>query len=423
MNWMVYKAPVLNKDSGKWEVTLTDEEDVVLNVYEYKTEDEANAAFKEFTCKLPKQDSSTKTPEADIELTDEQWDRVKVLWNSRPNDPPSIMELLQVAFKKSGLDGRTKEGKALKKKMAESGMKARSGYQAKGLIELKQNQKDYIKDNVGKLKAAEIAEFLFKKKGLTNLSQETRSVIEEIRKLKEKNETTFEDPDDIQTKDYNPPKTNEGVLRKINKYRHVPLDKDKLTGKQKKDVAALIGYMNTYRYLHQINTYDKTEDRELFESEFVRCCYDKYDLTEEEVDQYILYCTEVVSGVNIMAGVVKLRKMLDEVTDDEDKKIAMSLVEAINVAQTEYNQCVTRQDKLLSSLKVKRSEKEGKAKEGTASILNLVQTWKDEETRIRLIKYAEMKKANLKQSIQEYMDMDELRARMMGISVDEVLEG
>ena len=74
----------------------------------------------------------------------------------------------------------------------------------------------------------------------------------------------------------------------------------------------------------------------------------------------------------------------------------MSLVEAINTAQTEYNQCVNRQQKLLSDLKQKRSDRLSKQIKENASILNLVQMWKAEESRKKLIKIAETRKRLLK---------------------------
>ena len=50
--------------------------------------------------------------------------------------------------------------------------------------------------------------------------------------------------------------------------------------------------MHTFRFLHQIGTYNIETDRELFESSFVRYTWDKPDLTQEEVDQYIGWVIE-----------------------------------------------------------------------------------------------------------------------------------
>ena len=58
-----------------------------------------------------------------------------------------------------------------------------------------------------------------------------------------------------------------------------------------------------------------------------------------------------------------------------------------------------------------------------ASIINLVQMWKEEESRQKLIKLAELRKQVVKEEIENLSSMDEVKARIMGISEDEVLEG
>ena len=99
----------------------------------------------------------------------------------------------------------------------------------------------------------------------------------------------------------------------------------------------------------------------------------------------------------------------------------MALVEAINTAQTEYNQCVNRQNKLLESLKEKRSDKLKKQLQENASILNLVEMWKEEESRKQLIQLTELRKKTLKDEMEKLSGMDEVRARIMGLTDDEAL--
>ena len=43
-------------------------------------------------------------------LTEEQEQIILNEWNSRPNSPPSLLELIKLAFPDKKLDGRTKEG-------------------------------------------------------------------------------------------------------------------------------------------------------------------------------------------------------------------------------------------------------------------------------------------------------------------------
>ena len=163
------------------------------------------------------------------------------------------------------------------------------------------------------------------------------------------------------------------MMLKVMRYVPNGLDKSKITQKDKNGLDSLVGYMNTYRFMHQVNSYGSVPDRELFESSFIRYTFDKPDLMQEEVDQYIVLSVEVVIASSIQNRVEHLRNLLDDTASDtEGRRISMSLVEAISSAQTEYNQCINRQQKLLDSLKEKRSDKlKSKIKEN-ASIINLV---------------------------------------------------
>jgi hypothetical protein len=126
------------------------------------------------------------------------------------------------------------------------------------------------------------------------------------------------------------------MIQRINRYVLDGIDEKKVSPKQKRDIKSIIGYLHTFRFSHQINSYNGNTDRELFESSFVRYTYDKNDLTQEEVDQYILLAAEVVIASSIQERVERLQNMLDDTADDtEGRRISMSLVEAISSRQTE----------------------------------------------------------------------------------------
>jgi allophanate hydrolase subunit 1 len=142
------------------------------------------------------------------------------------------------------------------------------------------------------------------------------------------------------------------------------------------------------------------------------------------VDQYIVLAGEVVIASNIQRRVEHLQNLLDDAAaDTEGRRIAMSLVEAISTAQTEYNQCVNRQQKLLESLKQKRSDKLKSQIKENASIINLVQLWKEEESRKKLIKLAELRKKSVNNEVEKLSSMEEVKATILGLSKDEVSNG
>lgn len=359
----------------------------------------------------------------EIQLTDEQKVMVLNEWNSRPTNPPSLNDLVRAAFPAlENIDGRSKEGRAIKALLASKQIRARGAqeYVPKEKTDLTDEQKEYIANNAATMKAVEIARTIFKNDDLTNLNQETRTVNEYIKTLDGK--VVYGNTEDVPDADYRPPKTIEKALTKVNRYVHEGIDKDKVTSTHRRNLQALIGYLHTYRFLHQINTYPEQTDRDLFESSFVRYTYDKSDLTQEEVDQYIVLSTEVVISSNIQRAIQIIQKQI-ELEVESGGKIPMTLVEASNTARTEYNQCVNRQQKLLSDLKVKRSERIGKQTKENASILNLVQMWKEEETRVKMIKLAELQKKSIAQEIDRLSSMDEIKCRIMGLSSDEALNG
>ena len=357
-------------------------------------------------------------------LTEEQRLLLLKEWNERPTNPPSLSELVRLAFNRDDLDGRSKEGKAVKQFLASRQIKPKKSheYQAKGLLDLNQDQKEYISNNCNTMTGLEIAKILFKNDNLTNLSQETRSVLEHMKNIPQNIKYNNAENENLSTEEYRPPRSEERMIAKINKYIIEGIDKSKMTHKTKKEILSLISYMNTFRFTHQINLYQDDRDRELFESSFVRYTYDKSDLTQEEVDQYIVLATEVVISSNIQQTISVLQNQID-LAIQEDGKIPMALVEASNTARKEYNDCVNRQQRLLNDLKVKRSEKLSKQVKDTASIINLVQMWKEEESRQKLIKMAELRKQAIEKEIDRLSSMDEIKCKILGISKDEILNG
>ena len=303
----------------------------------------------------------------------------------------SLMHLIQDVAGFTGKDGRSKEGRAVKAYLSEIDFNAipASEYQKVDKPELSDEQKEFIRNHRGTMKYVEMSRIIFGDETLTSLSAETRMVTEYCKSLEGED---FEAPEEDQERfEYKPPKHPDRVLSRVNKFIHDSgIDKDKITPRQKKNLEKLMGYLHTFRFVHQISNYEHETERELFESSFVRYTHDKADLTQEEVDQYIVLSGEVVIASNIQRRVGRLQRLLDDTAyDNEGRRISMSLVEAISTAQNEYNSCVNRQHKLLSDLKQKRSDRLSKQVQENASILNLVETWKEEESRKELIKMAE----------------------------------
>jgi len=363
---------------------------------------------------------------SEIELTKEQQESILNEWNSRPENPPSLLELIRIAYPNENVDGRSKEGKAVKAFLATREIKAYAShqYQPKQKIELTKEHREFIRNNFSMMSSVEMARILFADPELTNLNQESRAVVQYVESLNPAIAHAAQAELLPNIEAYDPPKTLTATITKVNRYVHEGINKNKLSINLKNGLNALIGYLHTFRFQHQISTYRNETDRELYESSFVRYTYDKPDLSQEEVDQYIVLSTEVVISSNIQRRVERLQELMDgAASDTEGRRISMALVESIDTSHKEYNQCVNRQQKLLESLKEKRSDKLKKQINENASILNLVQMWREEESRHKMIKLAELRKKTLKKEIENLSTMDEMKAKVMGISRDEVLNG
>tara|TARA_R110002110_G_scaffold11785_1_gene56401 strand:- start:337 stop:1434 length:1098 start_codon:yes stop_codon:yes gene_type:complete len=363
-----------------------------------------------------------------IELSDEQKAAVLGEWESNPNSPPAIKKLTQIAFPNVSeelQDGRSKYGRAVKAYLSSQDLRARGSheYKPKESIELTDEQKEFVKNNASMMTSVEIARTVFNDSSISNLHPQTRAVNEYIKELGDE-VVSFEDVGEVPQEDYKSIKTFNSCLSKVLRFVPNGIDKNKITSLERSNVTKLMGYLSTFRFIHQINCYSNQSDRDLFESSFVRYSYDKPDLTQEEIDQYIVLSSEVIIAASIQRRSERLQELLDTTANDtEGRRINMGLVTAIGTAQTEYNQCITRQTKLLSDLKEKRSTRLSKEIKESASVLNLVELWKEEESRAKLLKMAEVRRSILKEEVERLSTMDEVKARIMGLDEDEVLNG
>lgn len=362
-----------------------------------------------------------KDGEEKIELTEQQKLNILTEWNSRAENPPSIYELIKLAFDVKE-DGRSKYGKAIKAYLASRDLKAlpKTIFIKKGPVTLTKEQEEYVIKNAEKEKAVEMARVLFKNPSLQNLSGETRAVLEFIKSKNINN--TYTDPDDIPTADYRPPSTIDRVYARIKRYTIAEWDINKLAPSQRKNITSLMGYMRTHRFAHQMNSYDKLADRILFESSFVKFTYDKPDLTEEDVDQYIILSTEIVMSASIQITINQLQTEQDENLVNEGK-LSANLVEAVKTAREQYNSSVVRQQKLFAALTEGRAIRLKEKIGSNSSLLNVIGLWREESTRIKLIAIAEMRKARLEAEIDNLSSMEDIKARILGIDKNELLNG
>ena len=354
-------------------------------------------------------------------LTDEQKLKILERWNDITKDPPSIQELLNLIF--SGVkDGRSPESIAIKKFLSEQNIVVKSASHDKRDLVLTQEQKEYISNNCENMNSVEMTAELFNMRPVPPNCLEHRKVKQYLESLPS-NIKTVGDQSNIPDGIYIAPKTINKAVRRINRYidSGIPESEDKMGSKVKEQMFKFIGYLNNYRLVHQMNGYKKITDRELCESSFISYVYNKPDLEPEELDQYIVLSNEVVISSNILVHIQTLENLLTTETEQEDPKIRLGLVEAIADARKEYNSSVKRQQDLISDLTGKRSQRLNMKSKDTASVSNLVDMWREAESRKRLLEQAEKLRKTVNNELKKIETMDDIVAEIYGVNKDDFI--
>lgn len=355
-------------------------------------------------------------------LTDTQKLSILNEWEKRINDPPSIDELVQIIFPNSSLDGRSNEGRLIKKFLIENDLKVKTTeYKKKIPIELTEEQKEYIKNNTNE-KSFEIAKILFNNKFLAPASQEVKTVAKYKEELIKSGEIKVE-VEEENFDEYSPPKRIERVCARINtNIEGCNFDYKNLTPTQKKQALSLMNYLHNLRFSHHMNLINNKDDRKLFENTFIKYIYDKTDLSQEDLDQYLTLANEAIMESSIKRTISMLEEEQKK-TLDETSKISMTIVEALKTSRDEYNACINRQQKLYKSLEVERSKRLNERIGPQFTLLNIIEEMKNEERRKELVKEAEKRNEKLKGEIERFSKMDDIIARLYGCDEDLIING
>jgi phage gpG-like protein len=348
-----------------------------------------------------------------LELTEDQKEFIKE--NAfRISD---LAELTRATFMNESLDGRTKEGRAVRAFLATQEIEYSTKHVSKKEdVVLREEQKDFIRANCGPdVSSLELAKLVFSDNSIKHLSKAFWAVHEFI---EEEGLDLAEEETALSVK-YTPPKAESRIIKKINDCVGVEITEDKMTVQYKRSISALGKFMSAPRFLQVIETYTSIDDRDLFEAEFVRATWDKPDLTTDEINLYINVCMDYIHLKRIQSAMNKLNRMFDEAEDQQD--LTVRLAELLKTKSEEYNQCEKRMESLISKLQGDRSKRIQSQVAKNASILNLVQLFQEEEERLIMVKMAEMQKKVVRKEADKLESMPEWKSRVLGISKDDII--
>lgn len=363
-----------------------------------------------------------------VELNHEQSLEILKKWNEATLNPPSIDDLQAAAYGKI-YDSRSKPALAIKKFLAERQLKFKS--KSDVLVEkivLTDEQKEYVlnhSEGPNAEKPVEMAKLLFNNDKITPIHPETLVINEYLISIRGSKET-IQDNTDKETKKYLPPRRIEQAAARVNVSVFKDTIKDKCWESNitiKKCLESLIKFCHYPRFVLLCNKYFEMEERNLFEGTYIAYVWDKVDLTAEELDLYIDVCQDVISELRLNAELGHWTHMMETgATDDDGKKISSMVIgEHLANLRDESNKNKERRKKAIENLQGKRSTRiENKLKQ-TASMLNLVEAWKNKESRDKIVKDAEERKKRVGEEIKKLTAMESLKALIAGVHPEEIL--
>ena len=326
--------------------------------------------------------------------------------------------LTQKCFDNEDLDGRTKEGKLIRAFLVKNNLKYSTSKHVKvDSVEFTDSNKEFIINSAQQgMSSFAIAELLYPDREIKKLGAEQRAVLEHIRSV---NENFVPSQESGLLTSYSPPKTYPRLVKKVLDSTGFELDEQKMSRGQKNCLDKLAINLSNSRFIKIMNNYTSKDDRSLFEEEFTRLTWDKPDLTADELNLYMNVCKEIINLEVISKHLNKLNDLFD--CAEEQNDMSVKLAEIIKAKSGEYHQCEGRIEALTKKLQGDRSERMKNKQRENASILSLVQMFQDEEERKNMVRIAEMQKKLVKDEANRLEGMSAFKARVLGISQEDVI--
>lgn len=322
------------------------------------------------------------------------------------------------------LKGTSYQAKAMKVFLAGRNLAPKTaGYEKKSedpLFQLKEHEKEFIKNHASELKPMEIAKKLWGDLPLGDLR--VKLCLEFYKELPpELLNAKFI----METKDYVPPKTDQHVIARLRDYRICDWEIDKLSDKEKLMIRYIIKYTHTYRFISEMNSLLKREERQFVEAGFLKNVYNKNELESEYIDMYISLSLSFLETQ-------KMRKELGdllEIKDDEleasrangKANVSGNIIDAINELRKEISAREAKQEQTIKKLLGDRESQLKNRGENKITVDTLFEAWSNKKRREQILKVAEIRKKNLEDELGDIKSMDALKFEIWGMEEAELL--
>lgn len=350
------------------------------------------------------------------ELTDEQKEFIKNNW-----DKMDLQTLTRKVFNDGSLDGRSKEARVIRKYLGDRRPKT-TQFEKKPDIILTDSQKEFIENNIGSMTPFEIAKVIFDDAELPPLSKEVLTIDKYVKEELEDDVERLPHEDYAQG-EYKAPDQLSAVVTRVNIFLRTDLTLKNMPLVQRKAMESIRDFLHAPRFIHTINSYVTRKAREMFEGEFLRTVFDKSDLTPDELNLSITLCQLYVQQVTLHRHLDMLNQKYEDVLNDPDGKVTVALSEMIKAKTGELEKCNKAQSDLVKFLSGERSKRQEKQGGTNTSISRLVEWFRDEEERKRALQRAAIQAEEDEDEIDKLETISEMKARVMGISKSELLNG
>lgn len=371
-----------------------------------------------------------------IVFTPEQLACIEQNWKMEP------LELTQLLFNNPLMTRRNHEYNCVRRQIANINKKDAMGFGAMVKssspapaltlevvtgTELTEDHKEYIRNNY--LNASgpwELAKVIFGDPNLPFASKQTRIVSAYLKAIDPDYKKNDELADD---EDYEAPRDHRMLINRMTAYGMNLKDGDKalfdpenLSPNDKKQLNTLIRYMGLPLFKIEATKYVRKIDRILFESTFIWFCWNKTDLTQEEVHQYISFSGETVKKNQVERTVQLLDERLNGMLSGaSDGKLNITEIELLNSVREKANASMKQQAALLKSLVGDRSKRLAEKIQSSASMHQIIEAMRTKYGREKIMKMAEKYREALKGEVNRLSTMDNLKAELFGLSKDDIL--
>lgn len=351
-------------------------------------------------------------------LSSEQKQRVDELFE----ESPDIIWITQQLFDDDSIDGRSKEGRAIKAYLGSKGKKHNTTKsEAKCDFELNPSQKEILmSDQISSaMTPIEITRLVYKDPDIKPLSGQHRFVIAFLENFRP---DVVDSGSSFSNKGWYAPKSIQMTVRRVNKWCDIKLNEnvEQLSTKHKRFMEKLLEYLNIFKLRQTLNSFKTEADRELFESEFVRATWDKPDLTVDEINLYMMICSNYVRAGHIQKRLDQFNVMLES-EDLESGEISMRLTEHVKATNDELNACEKRIESLTHKLNGSRADRLKNQGKHAGNIVDLVINFQEYEQRTMMLNMADMRLKLVEDEANRLESLDEFKARVFGISKQELL--